>query len=204
MALLALATMTLGNLMALWQTDLRRLLGWSSVSQAGYALMALAVLGVGAQAVPALLFFLAGYAAANTCAFAAVTHLRGRTALADYRGLVASQPWTVAALALALLSLVGIPPLAGFVGKLGLFTAAIDGGAAWLALAAIVNTVLSLFYYLRVIGTMVLDPPPAAAQTLGRWTGAAVTVLSLLVLLLGILAPLQGWPVAGHGQLLGR
>lgn len=204
MALLALATMTLGNLMALWQSDLRRLLGWSSVSQAGYALMALAVLDASAQAVPALLFFLAGYAAANTCAFAAVTHLRGRTELSDYRGLAASRPWTAAALTLALLSLVGIPPLAGFVGKLGLFTVTIEGGATWLAVAAVVNTVLSLFYYLRVIGTMVQDAPAAAAQTLGRWTGAALSILALLVLLLGIVAPLRGWPVASQGQLLGR
>lgn len=204
LALLALATMTLGNLMALWQSDLRRLLGWSSVSQAGYALMAPAVLGASAQAAPALLFFLAGYAAANTCAFAAVAHLRGRTELAHYRGLLASQPWTAAALSLALLSLVGIPPLVGFVGKLGLFTVTIQGGAVWLAVAAMANTVLSLFYYLRVIGTMVLDAPGAAAQTLGRWSGAALAILTLLVLLLGIIAPLRGWPLAGQEQLLGR
>jgi NADH-quinone oxidoreductase subunit N len=202
MASLALVTMTLGNLMALWQSDLRRLLGWSSVSQAGYALMALAVLGTRVQAIPALLFFLAGYAAANTCAFAALTHLRGRTDLAHYRGLLASQPWTVAALALALLSLVGIPPLAGFVGKLGLFTVAIDGGATWLAVAAIVNTVVSLFYYLRVVGTMVLDAPGAPAQTLGAWSAVALALLALLVLLLGMVAPLQGWPLASQGHLL--
>lgn len=166
--------------------------------------MALAVLGTRAQALPALLFFLAGYAAANTCAFAAVTHLRGRTEIAHYRGLAASRPLTGAALALALLSLVGIPPLAGFVGKLGLFTVAIDGAAAWLAVAAIVNTVLSLFYYLRVIGVMVLDAPAGAvAQTLGRWSGAALAILSLLVLLLGVLAPLRGWPLAPVPLLVG-
>jgi hypothetical protein len=80
-AALSVATMTLGNLSALWQSDVRRLLGWSSVSQSGYALMPLAVLGRTAQARPELLFFLAGYAAANLALFAAVTQLRGRTRL---------------------------------------------------------------------------------------------------------------------------
>ena len=86
-AALAVATMTLGNLARFWQDDVRRLLGWSSVSQAGYALMAVAVVGLTPTAVPALLVFLLGYAAANLAAFAAVAHLRGRTALADYAGL---------------------------------------------------------------------------------------------------------------------
>ena len=208
LALLALATMTLGNLMALWQSDLRRLLGWSSVSQVGYALMAPAVLGTSGQAAPALLFFLAGYAAGNIGAFAVVTHLRGRTELAHYRGLVAQRPWTAAALVLALLSLVGIPPLVGFAGKLALFTAALDGGAGWLAVAAILNTVLSLFYYLRVIATMVLDAPASATalptQTLGRWSALALGISVLLVLLAGVVMPLQGWPYGGTADLLRR
>jgi NADH-quinone oxidoreductase subunit N len=97
---------------------------------------------------------------------------------------------------------VGIPPLAGFVGKLGLFTVAIDGGATWLAVAAIMNTVVSLFYYLRAISTMVLDAPSAPAQTLGAWSAVALAFMALLVLLLGIVAPLQGWPMAHQGHLL--
>src|SRR3546814_512377 len=86
-AALAVATMTLGNLAAIWQDDVRRLIGWSSVSQSGYALMAVCVVGLSASALPALLFFLLGYAVANLTAFAVVTHLRGRTALGDYAGL---------------------------------------------------------------------------------------------------------------------
>src|SRR3546814_11583157 len=85
--------MTLGNLAAIWQDDVRRLIGWSSVSQSGYALMAVCVVGLSASALPALLFFLLGYAAANLTAFAVVAHLRGRTALGDYTGPSQVKPW---------------------------------------------------------------------------------------------------------------
>lgn len=159
LAVLAAATMTLGNLAALWQDDLRRLLGWSSVSQAGYALMALVVIDRADLAVTALMMFLAGYGVATFAAFAVVTALRGRTTLADYRGLGRTRPWLAAILVVALLSLVGVPPLIGFIGKLTLFTAAIDGGYAWLAVLAVANTVASLFYYLRVIGPMYFESP---------------------------------------------
>lgn len=187
-ATVSVATMSLGNLAALWQTDLRRLLGWSSVSQSGYALMAITVIGASRQALPALLFFLAGYAAANLAAFAVVVQLRGRTDLAGYRGLSRRRPLLAAILTLSLLSLVGIPPLAGFVGKLTLFLATIDAGYAWLAVVAIANTVLSLFYYLRVIGPMYFRPGETSVHVLGRWayTGAIVSVIAVLVV--GLLA----------------
>jgi NADH-quinone oxidoreductase subunit N len=151
-ALLAAVTMTLGNLAAVWQDDLRRLLGWSAVSQSGYGLMAVVAVGRTGLAVPALLYFLLAYALANLTAFAVVTELRGRTRLDDYPGLARGRPLLAAALAVSFLSLVGIPPLAGFAAKLTLFAAAIDAGYAWLAALAVVNTVVSLFYYLRVLG----------------------------------------------------
>ena len=185
-AAVAAVTMTVGNLSALWQDDIRRLLGWSSVSQAGYALMALPVLGHTAQAVPALLFFVTAYAAGQLAAFAVVAELRGRTALTDYRGLAARRPWLAVALTLALLSFVGIPPLAGFTGKLLLFTAAIDGGYSWLAALAVANTVISLFYYLRVITPAALDPASGPVPVLGRWTAIGSAVAATLVVALGI------------------
>lgn len=187
-AVIATATMSLGNLAALWQTDLRRLLGWSSVSQAGYALMAVAVLGATADALPALLVFIAAYAAANLLAFAVVTQLRGRTALGDYRGLGATRPLLAAWLTLALLSLVGIPPLAGFAGKLTLFVATIDGGMAWLALVALVNTVVSLFYYLRVIGRLWFDAPVGEVAVLGGWAELAVWATGIATIGIGLAA----------------
>src|SRR5699024_4554659 len=155
-ALMATVTMTWGNLAALWQTNLRRLLGWSAVSQSGYALMAIVVIGAVDQALAALLVFLASYAVANLAAFSAVVDLRGRTDLADYRGLARQRPWTAAVIILALLSFLGLPPLVGFFGKFLLFSVVIEGGYAWLAVVAVINTVVSLFYYLRVISVLVL------------------------------------------------
>jgi len=189
-ALLAAVTMTVGNLSALWQRDVRRLLGWSSVSQAGYALMAVPVLGRSADAVPALVFFVATYAVGQLAALAVVTHLRGRTALADYRGLASRRPWLAVALTLAMLSFVGIPPLAGFAGKLLLFTSAIDGGYGWLAGVAVANTVVSLYYYLRLIAPMTLEEPdgPFAVAVLGRWSAATTAITATLVVAVGLAA----------------
>lgn len=186
LAMLAVTTMTLGNLGALWQNDVRRLLGWSAVSQSGYALMAVTVVGRTEMALPALLFFLAGYAAANIAAFAVVTQLRGRTDLDHYRGLAAARPWAAAVLVASFLSLVGIPPLAGFVGKLTLFLATIDAGYAWLAVVAVINTVISLFYYLRVLGPMYFDDTTAPVAVLGRWAGYGLSIAGTSVLLLGL------------------
>lgn len=187
-ALLAAATMTLGNLAALWQEDVRRLLGWSAVSQSGYGLMAVVAVGRSDQAIPALLFFLAGYAVANVAAFAVVTELRGRTSLEDYRGLSAARPWLAAGLTVAFLSLVGVPPLAGFVGKLELFLATIDAGYAWLAALAVANTVVSLFYYLRVVGPMYFAPSPAPVPVLGRWAGIGAGVAAAGTVAIGLAA----------------
>jgi len=203
-ALLAAATMTLGNLAALWQDDLRRLLGWSSVSQAGYALMAVVVLDRSPLAPGALVYFLAGYAAANVAAFGVVVALRGRTRLDDYRALAARRPALVTVLVVALLSLVGIPPLAGFVGKLTLFTAAIEGGYGWLAVLAVANTVVSLFYYLRVVGPMYFDDAAAAdepAPLLGAWATTATITAGLATVVVGLAAgPLLD--VLGSADLL--
>jgi NADH-quinone oxidoreductase subunit N len=185
-AALAVATMTLGNLAALWQDDVRRLLGWSSVSQSGYALVAIVVVGRSAQALPALVLFLAAYAAANLAAFAVVAELRGRTSLADYRGLGATRPLAATVLVLALLSLVGIPPLAGFAGKLALFAAAIDGGYAWLAVVAVANTVVSLFYYLRVIAPLAFERPAGPVALLGPWSRATMLIAALATVGLGL------------------
>lgn len=191
LAVLALLTMTLGNLAALRQDDVRRLLGWSSVSQAGYAMVALVVVGRSERAVPALLLFLAAYVAAQLAAFGVVIELRGRTRLDDYTGLGRARPWLSLALALALLSLVGIPPLGGFAGKLALFTAAIDGGYGWLAVAAVLNTVISLFYYLRVLTPIYLgDAPPHAVPVLGRWAAVGTAVATVAVVATGIAAGL--------------
>lgn len=190
-AVVAALTMTLGNLAALRQDDVRRLLGWSSVSQAGYALMGVAAVGRSDEAVGALLLFLAVYAVANVGAFAVVALLRGRTRIEDYAGLARTRPWAAAALTLCLLSLVGIPPLAGFAGKLAVFTATIDAGLGWLAVLAVVNTVVSLAYYLRVIAPAYLGTPgQAPVHLLGRWAGVATGLTAAGVVGLGLIATL--------------
>lgn len=193
-AVLAVATMTLGNLAALWQEDLRRLLGWSAVSQTGYALVGVVVLGLTDLALPALLFFLAAYALGNLAAFAVVIRLRGLREVEAWAGLSRERPWTSAALVVAFLSFVGIPPLAGFTGKLLLFGAAIDAGYAWLAAVAVANTVVSLFYYARVLGPAYFGEPPAARRgVLGRGPAAAAVLCAVLLVALGL----------GAGTLLG-
>ncbi|MFC3285008.1 NADH-quinone oxidoreductase subunit N [Litchfieldella rifensis] len=187
-AFITVVTMTLGNLAALRQTDVRRLLGWSSVSQSGYALMAVVVIDANERALAALLAFLAAYALANLAAFTVVTHLRGRTTLDDYHGLAHSQPLATAVLVVAMLSLVGIPPLVGFFGKFLLFEVAIATGYGWLAVIAAVNTLVSLFYYLRVVAVMMFKPQAGEVHVLGSWSWLAMlsSVGLLLVASLGV------------------
>jgi len=199
-ALIAAATMTLGNLAALWQDDVRRLIGWSSVSQAGYALMAVAVVGLSGEALPALIVFIGAYALATLTAFAVVTHLRGRTGLGDYAGLLRQQPLAASALIIAFLSLVGIPPLVGFLGKFALFLAAIEGGYVWLALLAVANSVLSLFYYARVIAPMIFQHGADAPETLDRRSKAVMIVAAAALVLLPVAGGLI-WPALPVGLL---
>ena len=187
-AVLAAVTMTLGNLAALWQDDVRRLLGWSAVSQAGYGLLAVVSLGRTTLAVPSLLYFLAAYAVANLAAFGVVVELRGRTERATYAGLSTARPLLALVLVLALLSLVGVPPLAGFTAKVALFAAAVDAGYTWLAVLAVANTVLSLAYYLRVLAPAYLEPLKAPVPVLGQWANTVTLLCGATVLGLGLAA----------------
>ncbi|GAA0958308.1 NADH-quinone oxidoreductase subunit N [Actinocorallia libanotica] len=183
-AVLAAATMTLGNLAAFGQDNVRRLLAYSTISQAGYLLVPVAVAGRSDLAEPALLFYLAAYAVTQLGAFAVVI-ARGSDDLADYTGLARRSPWLALSLVVCLLGLIGTPPTAVFVGKLLVFGSALDGGHAWLAVVMAVNTVASVFYYLRWIvplyrtGHAVPWTPRHAASAL------AVTA-AVLSLVLGI------------------
>lgn len=182
LAVLAAATMTLGNLAAFHQHNVRRLLAYSTISQAGYLLVPVAVAGHTTLAEPALLFYLAAYAITNLGAFAVVITV-GTDSLTDYTGLARRSPWTAFALVVCLLGLVGTPPTAVFFGKLLMFAAAWDGGHAWLALVAAANTVASLFYYLRWIR------PVFAQQGTGeRRTGTVALLAATASLALGMAA----------------
>jgi NADH-quinone oxidoreductase subunit N len=186
-ALMAAATMTLGNVAALWQDDVRRLLGWSAVSQTGYALMGVVALGRSPLAVPALLYFLAAYALGAVAAFGVVVELRGQADRTAYAGLAATHPWLAAALVVSFLSFVGIPPTAGFAGKLALFGATLDAGYGWLALLAVANSVVSLAYYARVLGpAFFVVRAESPLPVLGRWSTAAVALSAAAVIIVGV------------------
>lgn len=174
-AILAVASMTLGNLAAFFQDSVRRLLAYSTISQVGYILVAVAVAARSDFALPALLFYLAAYAVTNLGAFAVVAELPHAPRITDYRGLARRHPGLAASLVVCLLGLVGTPPTGVFLGKLEVFAAAIDGGLAWLAIIAVINTAASLFYYLRWIVAAFLSAPDRAANTLapaGWWSAA--------------------------------
>lgn len=186
-ALVAALTMTLGNVAAIWQDDVRRLLGWSAVSQTGYGLMAVAAVGRSPLAVPSLLYFLVAYTLGNLAAFGVVVELRGRSSRADYAGLARAHPRLALVLVVSVLSFVGVPPLAGFAAKLALFGAAIEAGYGWLAVLAVLNTVVSLAYYARVIGPAYFEPATAAPlPVLGSRAAVAVVTSAGALLVLGI------------------
>ena len=171
-AVLAAASMTLGNLAAFNQTEVLRLLAYSSISQVGYLFMVVAVAIRSDLAIPALAVYLAGYAVTNLGVFAAAAAVPGSRTIAGWAAAAGPHRWLVASLVVCLLGLVGTPPTVVFVGKLAVFSAAWDGGFAWLVVVAAVNTVASLFYYLRWIapaaGTAVLPADDSGVGGPGR------------------------------------
>jgi len=189
-AVLATASMTLGNLAAYGQNDPRRLLGWSTVSQVGFLLVPVSVAGHSDLALPSLLFYLAGYTVTNVAAFAVTAAVPELRDLGSYRGLARARPWLAAALVVALLGLLGTPPTAVFVGKVTAAAAAWDGGAAWLAVVVFANTLISLFYYLRwIIPAFQRSSDGAAPATApSKWSSSAAVAAAGLSLALGLAA----------------
>ncbi|MBW0109981.1 NADH-quinone oxidoreductase subunit N [Pseudonocardia sp. KRD-182] len=191
-AVIAAATMTLGNLAAFFQDDVRRLLAYSTISQVGYLLMAVAAANRAVLALPALGFYLAAYAVTNLGAFAVVAELPRATTLADYRGMATRHRWLALSLVICLLGLIGTPPTAVFVGKLTVFTAIVDAGMAWLAVIAVVNTMASVFYYLRWIAPAVRGRDKASSVDVlskaGTWGAASAHSAAAASLLLGVLS----------------
>lgn len=189
-AVVAAASMILGNLAALGQDDVRRLLGWSAVAQVGFLLMASAAIAEPA-ALPALGLYLAGYAATNLVAFAVAAAHPQRRRMADWAGLARQDPASTAALVVAMLGLVGTPPTAILVGKLTVFTAAWSAGLVWLVVLAAALTVVSLAYYLRWIRAAFRAPEDDGAPGVGevvRSARAVALIGSGVVLALGIAA----------------
>jgi len=176
---LAVLTMFTGNLGALMQTNVKRLLAYSSIAHAGYILVAFAAVtsmaqGGSAEAAPAyaaVLFYLLSYALVKMGAFTIVSQLGGagekNLSLDDYAGLSQRQPWVATALSVYLLSLLGLPVTAGFFGKFYIFKAAVNSHLLWLAVLMAINSIIGAYYYLRVIVVMYMREPSVEAAALG-------------------------------------
>jgi NADH-quinone oxidoreductase subunit N len=163
---LAILTMTVGNVAAITQSNIKRMLAYSSIAQAGYVLIGIVV---GTQrGIAAALIYLAVYSFMQLGAFVVIVLLRRRDAigdeLKDFNGLYFRSPVAAFAMLLFMLSLGGIPPTAGFMGKLWLFGAAIDQGYVWLAVVGVLNSAVSLYYYIRVVVYMWLKSEPAGSE----------------------------------------
>ena len=182
-AVLAALTMLLGNLVALAQRNLKRLMAYSSIGHVGYALAGVAVLGSDfALAAKAVIFYLVVYAVTNLVVFAGIAayyNREGKDDIADLAGLADRHPYTAAAIAIGLFSLAGLPIFAGFTAKFYLFTAVADGGMLWLAGVAIFSSLISLYYYLQVLRVMYIQPAHAAGDAQSAADAAEMSIWDL-------------------------
>jgi NADH-quinone oxidoreductase subunit N len=203
-AALAAVSMTGGNILALLQTNIKRLLGYSSIAQAGNLAVGVAAIAASSDGLAigpsGVTFFLATYAFTNLGAFFAVLAISQRVGsdrIEDYAGMGRRAPLLAGVLAFCFVSLTGIPPTAGFWGKLYIFNAAIRSDLGWLVIVGVVNTAISFYYYLRVVGAMYLTPSSAEGDiTASPMLSAAIVAAGLGVLVLGIVP----WPLIDAAQ----
>ena len=194
-ASLAAIGMTVGNMSALPQTNIKRMFGYSSIAQAGYLLVGLAAMGVGAATSTlnqsTVMFFLLSYSMANLGAFIAIIAITNKInsdLIADFSGMSKRAPVLALGLTLCLISLIGMPPAAGFMAKFYIFSGAVQSDLLWLVIIAVINSVISAFYYLRVVKVMWLGEPASTEKVPS--SGAlrvALAITCLGVLFLGIL-----------------
>jgi len=194
-AILAAVGMTVGNVIALPQTNIKRMLGYSSIAQAGYLMVGLATVGLASAGDIAgrsgLLFFLASYALTNLGAFIAIIAISNKLdsdLIQDYSGMIKRAPVLALALTLCLVSLIGMPPAAGFMAKFYIFSGAVQNGLLWLVIIAVINSVISAYYYLRVVKVMWTGKPASQAKVPSSMAlRVALAVSCIGVLLLGII-----------------
>ena len=192
-AVLAALSMTLGNLVAIAQNNIKRMLAYSTIAHAGYLMIGLAAVASrstgehGDIGPSGVLFYLGGYAAMNLAAFAVVIAVSNRTnsdQIEDFAGMGRRAPYLAAVLAFAMVSLTGVPPTVGFMAKVYIFGAAVNTGLVWLAVVGVVNSVVSAYYYLRGVKVMYLSDPPSEE----RLESGIPIRLALLVTAAGVLA----------------
>ncbi|MDA8121730.1 MAG: NADH-quinone oxidoreductase subunit N [Deltaproteobacteria bacterium] len=187
-AVLSAVTMSVGNLIAVKQDNVKRLLAYSSIAHAGYMLMGFVLLSP--AGIKAILFYLVVYLFMNLGAFYVVILVANRTRseeIADYSGLGSRAPFAAVSLAIFLFALTGIPPFSGFIGKVYLFAEVINKGVYWLAVVAALNSVVSLYYYARIIKVMFLEDPKDKSEiAVPAFPRAVLCLLAIPTLVLGV------------------
>lgn len=190
---LAILTMTLGNVVAISQRDVKRMLAYSSIAHTGYMLVGIAAYrqtARGDEAIPSVLFYLFAYGFMNIGAFGIIAWLQAHglgASLDDFRGLATSAPLQAAAMAIFLFSLTGVPPLIGFYAKYYIILAAVQADLTWLAVVVVVLSAVSAYFYLRVVATMYFGEPvdrPAALPA--RFMGAGILAMVVATFAFGI------------------
>jgi NADH-quinone oxidoreductase subunit N len=198
MAMIAAITMTVGNVVAIWQTSMKRMLAYSSIAHVGYMLMGFVLLR--REGIEAILFYLLIYMVMNLGAFLVVIALSSHMDsdnLAQYRGLRARSPFAAAMLAMFMLSLTGIPPFAGFIGKFYLFAAAVHAQFYWLVVVAVLNSVVSFVYYGGVVKRMFLEEGGTEPIQIPRLSRVLLVFFAVAVLVMGLY-----WsPFADYSQM---
>lgn len=213
-AALAVISMTLGNVVALAQRNIKRLLAYSSIAQAGYTLIGVAALGStsGAQetAIAAVTFYMLMYTFTNLLAFAVIvlfSEATGSENIRDLAGLSRRSPWLALMMTIALLSLGGVPPAAGFFGKFFLFQAAVQADLVWLAMVGVLNSIVALYYYLVIVKVMYVDQSADEDKPIpvSRTYGWVLGIAALAIVILGSFGvqPIFEWAAAGARALFG-
>ena len=194
-ASLAAASMTVGNLVAIAQSNIKRLLGYSTIAHAGYLLVGLAAIAARSEDLTggptigptSVLFYLGAYAATNLAAFFAIIAISNKInsdQISDFAGIARRAPYLAFALALALVALIGVPPTGIFIAKVYVFAAAVKSDLLWLAVVGVGNSVVSAYYYLKVVRVMYLEPSPSEERVPSSYAfriALGVSVLGILV-----------------------
>jgi NADH-quinone oxidoreductase subunit N len=187
----AILTMAIGNIVALSQTNIKRMLAYSSIAHAGYAL--LGIIAANNEGLASMMNYLLIYAFMNIGAFAIIIMLRSKgfkgESINDYEGLAKTHPLAAALMLIFMFSLTGIPPTAGFIGKLYIFMSAINAGYTWLVVVAVIFSAISAYFYLRIVMYMYMRDPKVDVKLSASFSnGVALAVTTVAVLFIGI------WP----------
>jgi NADH-quinone oxidoreductase subunit N len=190
LSVIAVLTMAVGNILALTQTNIKRMLAYSSIAHAGY--MLLGIIPNNAEGTGAMMLYMLIYAFMNIGAFAIIILLKSKTSsgdeLSDYEGLGKTHPVLGALMLIFMFSLTGIPPTAGFIGKFYLFVAVINAGYTWLAIVAVIFSAISAYFYLRIVVLMYMKAPTRAETLIPSATESVTVFFAVaMVLLIGIL-----------------